>query len=76
MRRDLIHNEDIHEELDIHNVNDKIEESEENWKQYLNSERIPIVVYKSIHEVEGMVELPGKSLNWTKKNRTGILPNP
>ncbi|KAJ4432143.1 hypothetical protein ANN_20759, partial [Periplaneta americana] len=46
-RRDLIRNEDIRKELDIYNINEKVEDYKEKWKEHLSrmdNERIPALI--------------------------------
>ncbi|KAJ4438429.1 hypothetical protein ANN_14374 [Periplaneta americana] len=46
-RRDLIRNEDIRKELNIYNINDKVEDYKGKWKEHLSrmdNERIPALI--------------------------------
>ena len=77
-RIDLIRNEDIREELNTNTYkgNDKIDQSNENWKQYENEQR-----KIATDGIQIQVKTPKggwvleENLSWIKEDGTDILPN-
>ena len=62
----------------MYKVNVKIEESKENWKPLtrMNSERVPLMIYKYRPRSIRDVGRPRKRWRQTKEDGTGILPHP
>ncbi|KAJ4429026.1 hypothetical protein ANN_26022 [Periplaneta americana] len=78
-RRDLIRNEDIRKELNIYNINEKVEDYKEKWKEHLSrmdNERIPALIQQYQPKGKRDVGRPRKRLAaLVQAQDEGGLPN-
>ncbi|KAJ4428996.1 hypothetical protein ANN_25992 [Periplaneta americana] len=75
-RRDLIRNEDIRKELNIYNINEKVEDYEEKWKEHLSrmdNERIPALIQQ--YQPKGKRDI-GRSRKILKLRRALLEKHP